>query len=222
MSILNVSIDRDRALVAVDTLCQTGQGPRETLKLYPLPHIGAVIAGRGQLAFLLQIHLEVILHCATFDDLVERTIEALPPLFARLRAQPNAAAFGMGDGSDVQELVLVGWSPQAQAMQGWRWSQSDPRLGFTREEIAPWLVSPALEPVGDLSTATGMLHLARRQVTRWRPSAPGGALGGRLLLAELRRGALMVRDVGGLPYAGCRQPCRQGASSRSSAPRPAM
>ena len=53
MSILNVWMSADRALVAVDTLGLEADGKTfdECSKLYVLPHSNLVIAGRGLVSF---------------------------------------------------------------------------------------------------------------------------------------------------------------------------
>ncbi len=53
MSLLNVAVLPDRMFVATDSAASAGDGaPGHTSKLLPLPHVPAVLAGRGHVAVL--------------------------------------------------------------------------------------------------------------------------------------------------------------------------
>jgi len=100
-----------------------------------------------------------------------------------------------------QEIALVGWSQREGAMIATSWDRpAGAGQRFVVDQldrsVAPWESEwgEAIEP----RTDHDMLQLARVQVSRFRVAHPGAPIGGRLLVAELTRNAVSVREVGQL------------------------
>ena len=217
MSLLNVYLERDRALVSVDTLssriaCQLAPagGIADALKLFGggihapkfahIAHINAVIAHRGD--FLVSNIVLSALHmamCQSFDA----AVEAMPQLLADAYAQAMALRkqhLGIEDAQGT-EVVMVGWLPALNRMEGVRWVRWPHDKGFNASRLGKVLMLPDAEweqtPEAP-DTAERMEAIARDQVAYVRARHPGYNCGGRLLLAELTRDSLSVRTIADL------------------------
>lgn len=208
MTILNVWVGRDRALVGVDTLGVVPDGPAgrgvparcELTKLFPLVAADCLVAGRGDAGFIWSVYLGCLGTVpATFDTLaaaMPNILQAAVHVYEAMQpAQTRRPAGGL-------QLALVGWSPRQERMCGVVFSRAAAGQPFERlvlggdggEEsddwIAPWEDEQGEAPVPD--TPGAMLDLVLRQVGH----APAGApVGGRLIVAELRRDSLTVQTV---------------------------
>lgn len=217
MSLLNVYLKCDRALVSVDTLSsrvasQTvpASNVAEALKLFDsgihapkfahLAHINAIIAHRGD--FLVASIALSALHmamCQSFDE----AAEVMPQLLADTYAQAMALRkqrLGVEDAQGA-EIVLVGWSDALNRMEGVRWVRWPQDKGFNASRLGKVLMLPDAEweqtPEAP-DTAERMEAIARDQVAYVRRKHPGYNCGGRLLLAELTRDSLSVRKIADL------------------------
>ncbi|UGB39129.1 hypothetical protein [Frateuria soli] len=217
MSLLNVYMERDRALVAFDTLAgsMTGAGHdvgtvanvvealerlaagMHTSKCGFLPHINAVMASRGDAAFA-----GLALYCLqqsmpqTFDEAVRH----MPALLGHTHAQVTALRkqhMGVDDFPGA-EIVLVGWSPILKRMEGVRWVRWPHDKGFNASPVRSPLLLPSeaweQQPEAP-DTPEKMEAIARDQVAYVRREHHGLQCGGRLMLAELTRDTLSVRTV---------------------------
>lgn len=200
MSLLNVWVSRDRALVAVDTLCVDSYGSFfHGSKFHYLPHSGLVVAVRGiaqfgRVAFNICDELR-----ASYDGANERVGTILEyatnVLREELKDKPEVwerLNFGQ------QEVVLAGWSEQRNGFHATSYKRLEDGGEFVTTPIDQWCVGPyeagwGTPPVEDLSTAEGMERLARWQVMHGRQASPSDAIGGRLLLVELTRGCTTVK-----------------------------
>lgn len=216
MSLLNVYLERDRALVSVDTLSSpaTSQvAPAGSVadavkliesgihapKMAHLVHINTVFAHRGD--YLLSNIALSALHMSmpqTFDA----AVEAMPQLLAHAYAQAMAfrkQQFGIEEAQGT-EIVLVGWSGALNRMQAVRWLRWPHDKGFNASPVGRALFLPGecvtTDDVPD--TAERMEAIARDQVAYVRREHRGYNCGGRLLLAELTRDSLSVRTIANL------------------------
>lgn len=216
MSLLNIYLAAHRALVGVDTACGLLPGqsledwcaanapglktPTETSKLWPIAHAGAVIAGRGTPLFGLEVYC-----AASVLPSVDAIEDSMGELLRRIGEASDArhAAAQVPDEIrySAQEIALVGWSQREGAMIATVWGrEAGPGQSFVVDQVdrsaAPWEADwgEAIEP----RTDHDMLQLARVQVSRCRVAHPGAPIGGRLLVAELTRGVVSVREVGQL------------------------
>lgn len=211
MSLANIVIRHDRALISVDTLAgfmeEAGQlmsenerTGRHTGKLWLFPHINMAMTQRGD--GLLTGTARAMLESSfpsSFDDAVRMMPSVLDQAFAHTLAFRNEK-FGI-DSFPGAEVVLVGWSLCNLSFQAMRWRRYPTDSGFTQCRVDKMLLLPEIdriEPVDVPDTAEKMEAVARRQVEWARREHPSLACGGRLLLAELTRDAVTVRTIADL------------------------
>lgn len=196
MSIVQVWIAQDRALVAVDTAGYWNSGERvEGAKFAILPLANSVMACReSQLAFF-QVFAQVWLgpDNSSYDKLARE----MPNFIEWASAQWNPT---MPDAAAVCELHLVGWSDSQQRMAGVSFefnlkSKAIKALGEIRRcRIGPPSTAETPEQFDDDVAMT----LARQQLAWLEANAPDQVTGGRLLVAEIRRGTMETRDLGSI------------------------
>ncbi|WP_128000630.1 hypothetical protein [Piscinibacter defluvii] len=216
MSLLNFyQFDDDTAAVAVDTLDSRGS---ESAKMLVLPHLGAVIAGRGRAAVSKGIAARVM-QFASFDQAANELERELVEVHDALPAHDEAAAASLGmsvaslyerefgtDGSDVRylgaECLLVGLSARTGHIEATYIKRARPGASAEVLKRAGLVVSPPEDELIKaaplmLATDTGAYLLASLQLERCAETKRPG-YGGRLLVARMKRGEVTVRDVGRL------------------------
>src|SRR5262245_23390109 len=104
-----------RVVVLVDTTAEnwTTGALSDVSKFTVMPHLPAVVAGRGALDCLPRLFNEVMVRGSTFEEIVE----ALPAWAEKALHEVNDSAHEAGMGareSEGQEFAIVGWS----AMRG--------------------------------------------------------------------------------------------------------
>jgi len=207
MSLLNVLIHPDRALVAVDTRMMEVETGRyfEGSKMFPMIHSNVLFACRGDRVFPLFV-FDWFLGCMgeafrTYDlDAVERDI---PVVLAKVKERytEKSDLHGAAESHLGIDLVVVGWSEKHQTMRGL--SCVSERGGeFSIGAMETGRLGPI--PTEDLrhvhcnDEVEYLTTVARSQVRQVRRDDPGFPIGGRLLLAELTRDTLSVRTVADL------------------------
>lgn len=216
MSLLNIYLAAHRALVGVDTACGLVPGqsmedwcaanapgrkpPAEMSKLWTITHAGAVIACRGTALFGMEVFC-----AASMLPSVDAIEDGMGELLKHIGAA-NDARHAAAEAPDelrfaAQQIALVGWSQREGAMIATVWERAaGPGQRFVVDQVdrftAPWETEwgEAIEP----RTDHDMLQLARVQVYRFGAIHPGAPIGGRLIVAEVTRGAVAVREVGQL------------------------
>lgn len=198
MSLLNVLLFPDRALVAADTRCKNYQsgGYFDGSKMFPIVHANVLIAGRGDRIFA-DLVFQWYGGCETcdFDSIADGLSENLLMIGERYASIP-----GVHVGGD--ELVIVGWSEKHRAMQGLLCVRPDGNSEFTVSRMVTGSIGPRL--TADLSHVQcadhveSLIEIARAQTRQVRKEQPGLPIGGRLLLAELTRDTLSVRTIADL------------------------
>jgi hypothetical protein len=113
MSLLNAWVTPTEAIVAVDTDGAAADGARlPSSKLLPIPHLGAVLASCGQLAYLAFVYLRAITSgFATFDEMRDAMLAMLAAAEENIPAEFIAA--GAAGSAFGNELLAVGWSDRA-------------------------------------------------------------------------------------------------------------
>jgi hypothetical protein len=197
MSLLIVALQPERILVAVDSVAGTGDGSflGEASKLHVLPHLNAVLAGRGHVGVLGMALMLGLEPRPDFDALADVMPGALTAGVAHL------VAHGLLQDAAPQEVVLAGWSPRLNSMRACAYARHDGGA-FIAHGIARALMSPG----GDFRADTApwpqsiedMEHIAREQVAWMRKTHPHAACGGRLLVADVRRDTVAVSARGAL------------------------
>lgn len=216
MSLLNIYIAAHRALVGVDTACGLVPGqsmedwcaanapglkpPAELSKLWSIAHCGAVIACRGTVLFSMEVFGAASM-LPSVDAIEDGMGELLEHIGAANDARQAAAETPYELRFAAQQIALVGWSRREGSMIATVWERAaGPGQRFVVDQVdrfaAPWETEwgAAIEP----RTDHDMLQLARAQVPRLRAAHPGAPIGGRLIVAEVTRGAVAVREVGQL------------------------
>jgi hypothetical protein len=192
VTILNVALAKDRALIATNT-----EGVRmvdlvktRCSKLFPLPHANAVVAGRGQLATIFNVYSDALAQMSDFDCIAKAMQSIVKRRHADLVAEFKRAAIGVD--TDVQ-ILLVGWSEARGQMAGYLYTPNAThdlleRGGFLSPWEGKWGAAPALDLDPD-----GMQTLVEQQSTHAEAGDhPGMAWGGDVLLAEVAREYVMT------------------------------
>ena len=197
MSIVNVAIWRDRAIVAVDTqvsspidddfpdLVTMGHAS----KMLPIVHSNTVLAVRGCPVFLLIAFNQ--LYEMTSDCGIDLIAMVLPSL---LNAALEQGTFPASVLAMPQEVWAVGWSRQSNQPRGVVCRR--PAGGtFAMEEVGE-AIAPQLEGgVPPMWHPEQMVDVARRQVAMQREQFPGTSIGGRLLRAEITAQGMTIREL---------------------------
>ena len=128
MSILNVLLDPDRLLVAVDTLAQdaiTGK-PSAGAKLLLIPQHNLVLACRGSAQFFLRIFELSLQASFRADFTMEQLMAEMGLVIEKLWPEYMLAADQAGIPRDDlhTELVLGGWSPKNGRMMATAYAKS--------------------------------------------------------------------------------------------------
>lgn len=202
MSILNVSLLGDHALVAVDTLAvrsTSGFRAEEQSKLFPLVHADCVVAGRGLVVLSLLAYQAVAKTTDTHYDLLA---EALPSVVQEAlgwlqQAHPEALVDARIGG---HEVALVGWSRSREQMSGTVVKLTLDRQGgehFETEAVDEWLFAPGDTFRSDLNlprakSTQDMLSLAQRQAKWHAERVPGIPPSKRLIVAELTKDLMSI------------------------------
>lgn len=167
MSILNVWIEQDRAVVAVDTgaMSAVDGSVSRCVKLLPIMHQSAVLAVRGTNLFFSMLFMRLADLPGDFDALVcaiERlsmdTLATMRELYSGQLERPEII--------EGFEVVLVGWSPAKGAIYGVSCARS-PESGevvideFPMSYVAPWDTS--MWSVPDPKTPAEMVAVSRIQ-----------------------------------------------------------
>lgn len=218
MSILNfVQFDDHSAVVTVDTLSSNGC---EVSKLLVIPHLGAVIAGRGRYEVFITLALRAMV-CPTFElaaaQIARDFDEALlaVPEHDRVLAASlgisdealDARMFGTLRRDEVnagQQMLLVGPS-QAGQLEAIHLMSERPGVPMVTLRHAGLVVGPLNDELIQaapqmLSTDSGAYLFALRQFAEC-PETERPGYGGRLLVARLNSGAVTVRDLGSISSA---------------------
>ena len=198
MSLVNVWIEQNKALVAVDTnglgLVETGEN-EEWSKLLTIPHIGAVFAARGQrLTFInLFAQCSFAFNGLTFDHL----IESLPSLIKSvISLTPN----DMKDMDMTTDVYVIGWSPKQQRISAYQYNINIAEQRWSASEITNCRIAPGgnISSVPVLDTIEAMVDIANKQITYVREEFPGTPIGGRLLIAEITKDSISIQTVSNL------------------------
>ena len=215
MSLVNVSLTPDRALITVDTNAMNGSTGAigELSKMVVLPHCNIVLAGRG-LSFVLSVAFSqaMLAWPSDFETIETMLPSAMTWSIDHLRA--NAAQFFSSMRIDQddhlnaadQNLVMVGYSPSRGRIAAVTFTSSRRSEGVSSYELgtrdawlSPW--SEEWDDEFDPSSPELMYALARVQrvqIERTQGIASGNAIGGRLLLCELTKDEARFSSLGQL------------------------
>jgi len=205
VSIANVIVSGDVALCAVDTLAQPvrpaqlAEQPRHLGKMFPLPHLPAIIVGRGYHPAILLV-ASVGQDAENFDDLSYKIgdtmlgARAVAELDPRSRDLPRELVRG-------GEIDLVGYSNSWGRIVCWSFSLSpdavDVRRIMSECSIGPWGQTWGEMP--SPRTVDDLVRVATQQVQLQRREHPAAVIGGSLIVAELPRDEMKIWTAAELP-----------------------
>lgn len=202
MSILNVLLEPERLLVAVDTLAQdavTGK-PSAGAKLLLIPQYNLVLACRGSAQFFLRIYELSLQASFRADFTMEQLMAECGLVIEKLWPEYIVAADRAGIPRDVlhTELVLGGWSPKNGRMMATAYAKSANGRPVIVQALQGGLASPG-EPLRgkpDSFEAEAVLAAGRLQADHENRENGRVVAGGRLLAATLRRNQSLIADLG--------------------------
>lgn len=112
MTIMNVYLERDRAIVSSNTEIRSADGSTGYAdKIFPLPHVNCVIAGRGEVNVLLNVYLQAYTLLKDFDGMAELWNILLTHIVTEIYTKPRGDVRPL-----AAEVVLVGRSKARQEM----------------------------------------------------------------------------------------------------------
>jgi hypothetical protein len=197
MTINNLWLEDDRALLAVDTACVGDDGRQfHGTKLSVLAHAQCVIAGAGTHQALHVIAVTALQspEVADFDSAADFVAQGINATFANLAAHVPGMA-----NLQKQEVHLVGFSRRQQRMAAVSFKQESMQQGFARVDVTGGFLLPWGEQLGsppdDLSTDDAMAALMHRQImftAKHHPQHLAG-VGGSMIVAEITRNAIELR-----------------------------
>lgn len=199
MSIVNITIGKDRALIGCDTACRRGPeqgGMRaEMTKMVAMHRMGVVLAYRGESHMFKLIFAQCffVQESENFDDLVARMPEIVKAARG-MRAEDFATDLTL-------ELYVVGWSPSRQRMAGAAYTVNGKGV-LTDSFVDTWFCASSPELPGDpspkLETYEAMFEHAQKQTVYGNTEYVQYATGGRFFIADITPERMTVVNVGEL------------------------
>ena len=191
MSLLNAWIAPQEAVVVTDAIGVAADGsPLPASKLLPIPHLGAVVGIRGQLALL--TWLTVRANSAGFGAL-DDLLDAMPGMLAEAGAAIGDNLNVLAGSAPGYEIIVAGWSDRQGRMIGRQFvKRGDMTASIERDvdhHVSPW--HPSMD--GLPLDPGGLEQLARGQVIFMR--GLGAHCGGKLTIARLTRGELNLQTT---------------------------
>lgn len=196
MTILNVWIEDERALLAVDTISHHSFGGMIlSSKVVPLVHANTLIAYRGSNLAFLQLFAQIMLDRETSS--YDQIVDSITMTAARASAnwQPTAPA------GSLAQIYVVGWSEATDRFEGRSYDIDlsegwiDPHSAIDRCRLTP---GSGIEAVPSLGSPEAMMAVARHQLEWMHKTTPAEATGGQLVLAELTRQGCSIRSLGNI------------------------
>ncbi|MCO7470498.1 hypothetical protein NJG16_10515 [Stenotrophomonas maltophilia] len=204
MSILNVLLNRDHLVVAVDTLAEDARTGAHSAgaKLLLIPQHNLVLATRGSTQFFLRIY-ELALQASFRADFTMEQLSAelglvmdqLWPSYEKAATEAGLPIEQLGT-----ELVLGGWSPKNGRMLATAYARSDSSRKTVVQPLEGGLASPG-EPLAGRpdSFAEADLLAAGKLQAAWLNNRVGRKVaGGRLLVGFLQKSQAVVKDLGAI------------------------
>lgn len=200
MSILNVLLNNDRLLVAVDTLAEDAQTGKQSAgaKVLLIPQHNLVLATRGSAQFFLKIYELCLQASFRADFTLERLAAEIGPTMDRLWPTYVEAAerAGLPHHQLRTEIVLGGWSPRLSRMTATAYAKHATETPTLIQPLIGGLASPgeplrgradSFDPV-DVFQA-GVLQAAYLNDKNGRQVA-----GGSLLVAHLKQREARINE----------------------------
>lgn len=216
VTILNVYVGRDRALVGVDSMAlriddatgRTTGGPWWMPKMHTLAHAHTVLAGAGDFAFAFCVYSRACAAGAVdLDALEDRMPQILAAAWALYMEDLQDRGISPGEFHERQRVCLVGWSPKLARPAGYMYQQEKRVEGFARVDIGGdeegWMLQPAPPRQVLVDDGPSMTLLAREQLSQQRRSEPSFVAGGAFWVAEITAAGISLRKEGNLDTQRC-------------------
>ena len=209
MSILNILVrSTTRAEIFVDTFGRDVDltNGRHLTKLFALPHLQAVIGGRGLAHTILSIGA-VAAQAASLEALCDGIPGAMAWANAERRKLPEGASPALDEQEAGTSIALVAWDGSRVFCKLWNaYNSRDPAHSIvdldktrSRSYFGPGGDDPSLTVDSTSAGDAQMIALARRQVAYVRERlGPDAPIGGRLIGATLDRGRISMRTLADL------------------------
>ncbi|HKQ25313.1 MAG TPA: hypothetical protein VJT81_12795 [Burkholderiales bacterium] len=196
MSILNLYVGPEKALLAVDTEGVSHDGSKVSVsKMFTLPHIHAAMGFRGHTLLMNCVFNSYsLMRIDSFDDFLDVIPDNWPVTFSM--ADGVAKQIGMDPSLIVSsELVVIGWSQKRGCLFGREFSQDAVAEGLVTKDVTDPYIAPWDESLDSIRpfNVFEMERLARLQVQLIHEKAPGHSAGGRLIVCEMAPGAMLIR-----------------------------
>lgn len=196
MTILNIHLERELAIVTTNTQIQLAGGAMgAAAKLFTLPAVNCVMSGRGDVGVMLNVYAQLFSTMQDFD----RLADVLGVITQTTLSNLQHAARQQGAPVPLPtEIALVGMSA-AQDEMACRYVMCDGtgkleirdvRGGMIAPSALPW-PGPMPQPI-DLA---GAVDLAKQQAELAEISHPGKCWLGDLMTAEITRDTINLRLV---------------------------
>lgn len=201
MSLLNISVLQDRVLVAVDTAGEQVKDGRRTKreisKMLPLVHLGAMVGVCGNTAMAIAVVQQAMIGPAkTFDELVPLIKSITEAAFRSVSREARANKTPI---IDQQVVAFAGWS-EADGGPAAYLCTRNAQHAFTVNRVVTTIFCPGADqlPERDPAELDDLVVAAQAQVEEARAKYPQIPIGGRLLVAEVTRDSINVRDHGAI------------------------
>lgn len=196
MSLLNIALSPggQRAYLAVDTAAADAGGGKlhHVTKLFALPHLHAVMGGRGLFLTLLWVFGEATV-APTLEDLCESIPLGIDAARAAREKLLLDAPSSVTDEEAATTIAVVAWSEGRIVARVWN--------GFEDSAHALYDVQSAYLAPNDGSltgvplTPAEMEAVARKQVAMVRKDRPDYSIGGELILANIDERGISIRTL---------------------------
>lgn len=198
MSLVQIARKGDHAWCAVDTritgtVLDNAAQDTEASKMVLIPHSGCVLASRGSVPAFAALCAAALAdpRAHDFDSLTECI-----PAFVHGLSQNWPASTR----PDFQ-LFVIGWSSRSGQMEVALYEIDIRRDTIANRQVPDTVVAPEYVPdadfeLGGFDTDAKRLAVARMQLKRMEELDPENVTGGRLLVAEITRERICIRDAG--------------------------
>lgn len=204
MSILNVLLQKERLVVAVDTVAEdahTGQ-LSEGAKILVIPQHRAVLACRGSAQFFIKVYELCLQASFRAGFTLEQLMSELGPVIDKIWPAylEGAARAGIAGGGLSSEIVLGGWSPKAGRMLATAYAKNSEDGPTIVQGLEGGLASPG-EPLRgrhDSFEPDALLEAGRRQAEYLNLREGRLVAGGRLIAGLVEQKSITLLDLGAL------------------------
>lgn len=198
MTVANLAVFRDRALLAVDgVLCDSSTGailPVEDSKLMALPHASMVLTTVGAMEFKWSLQRRT-----SWLKSIDQAPEVLPTMGAAAMAECRG-----GSDPGPQTIIAAGWCARRgravgvvlDSREGWVPTVLDPQW----EGAANYFAHPGYRCDLWPSTPAELFEFTRMQLADLRKTRPGAPAGGQCTVAEITESGITMQVLGDLGW----------------------